>query len=163
MPQTLLERVCATVLLVSAAVLVGLVVRERRADEPSATATAAGVLEASSPAPITQAPPPKEETVPAPVTPAKPKPARAPTRLLLTASKGDSWLEVRRGSAQGKVVYTGTLTQGGKVDAKAKRLWVRIGAASNLTARLNGKPLSLGLGTYDALVSPAGLKVITPG
>jgi hypothetical protein len=161
MPQTLFERFCATVLLVSTAVLIGLVVRETRSDEPPAAARAAGVLEATSPA-ATQAPPPKEEAaLPAPAV--KPKPVRPATRLLLVASGGDSWLEVRRGSAQGKVVYTGTLLQGGKVDAKAKRLWVRIGAATNLTARLNGKPLSLGPGTYDALVSPAGLELVTPG
>jgi hypothetical protein len=39
-------------------------------------------------------------------------------------------------------------------------LWASFGAASNLTARLNGKPLHLPPGTYSALVGARGLRPV---
>jgi hypothetical protein len=158
MPETLIQRIFATAMLISAALLIVLVVRETtRSDEPRAAATVAGVLNATSPG-TTQATPAKEAAV-RPRAAAKAPPAPL-TRLLLLASGGDTWLTVRAGSAQGKVLYTGTLARGAEVDLKAKQLWVRFGAASHLTARLNGKPLPLRLGTYSALISADGLQLV---
>lgn len=158
MPETLLERILAAAMLISAALLIVLIVRETmRSDEPRAAATVAGVLNATAPA-TTQATPATSAARPRAakkVTPAQPL-----TRLLLLAAGGDSWLTVRAGSAQGKVLYTGVLTQGSEVDAKAKQLWVRFGGAGNLTAQLNGKPLPLRSGTYNALISTRGLQLV---
>ena len=58
------------------------------------------------------------------------------------------------------MLYTGVLTQGSEVDAKAKQLWVRFGGAGNLTAQLNGTPLPLRSGTYNALISTRGLQLV---
>jgi hypothetical protein len=160
MPQTLPQRIVATVMLISSALLIFLVVRERaRTDEPSAAATVAGVVEAVSPA---TSPPLPAETETRPTAPVAAPLAVPITRLVLVAVGGDSWLEVRAGSAQGKALYAGTVAKGGRVDVKAKRLWVRFGAASHLTAQLNGKPLQLRSGTYDALITPDGLQLV-PG
>jgi uncharacterized protein DUF4115 len=167
MPQTLLQRIVATVMLIASALLIVLIIRETaRTDEPQAVAATAEVLNAVSPATTSATPTipaTTEATAPREVRPRaapKPAPAQPLTRLVLVASGGDSWLDVRSGSAQGKVLYAGTLAQGGKVDVKAKRLWVRFGAASHLTAQLNGKPLPLRLGTYNALISPGGLQFV---
>lgn len=165
LPQTPFERIFAIALLISALVLIFLIVREtRRPDEPPAkrsaatvAATVAQVLAATSPATTRSTPP---ESVPRPRPAAKPAPKKPLTRLLLVASRGSSWLTVRAGSAQGKVLYTGLLPQGGEVDAKGKQLWVRFGGAGNLTAQLNGKPLRLRSGTYNALISRRGLQLV---
>jgi hypothetical protein len=40
---------------------------------------------------------------------------------------------------------------------------VSFGAASNLDARLNGAPLELGAGTYDATIDRGGLRKVPLG
>lgn len=55
------------------------------------------------------------------------------------------------------MLFSGTLTQGTTRVFRGERLWVRFGGASNLDARLNGRPLGLRFGTYDTLVTPKGL------
>jgi hypothetical protein len=79
---------------------------------------------------------------------------------VLVASGGDSWLSVRTGSIAGKVVYEGILPLGSDVRVTAKQVWVRFGGASNITAELNGKPLELRAGTYNALITPDGLELL---
>ena len=78
-------------------------------------------------------------------------------RLKLGAT-ADTWVEVRSGSAGGNVLYSGILAQGSVKRFRDKKVWVRFGAAANLTARLNGRPLQLPPGTYDALVRARGLR-----
>jgi hypothetical protein len=78
--------------------------------------------------------------------------------LTLTATRGDAWLEVRAGTATSHVLFSGILPARAKRTFAGRKLWLRFGAAGNLDARLNGKPLSLPTGTYDASVSPSGLK-----
>ena len=67
-----------------------------------------------------------------------------------------SWVEVRRGSARGSVLFSGVLKGGKAIDLQAPHLWVRFGAAARLVITVNGavQPLS---GTVDALVTPTGL------
>lgn len=78
-------------------------------------------------------------------------------RLTLTAI-ADTWVEIRSGSAGGDVIYSGILRQGTAKRFRSTHLWASFGAAANLTARLNGKPLHLPPGTYSALVGARGLK-----
>lgn len=74
-----------------------------------------------------------------------PAPAPAPAnghkvKLVLGATNGDCWLQVRSRSATGKLIFEGTLQDGQTqrfVDAR--RLWVQLGNPANLTAKLNGK------------------------
>jgi hypothetical protein len=167
MPQTRAERVVAAVMLISSVVLIVLIAREAaRTDEPRAAARVAEVVDAVSP-PTTSARPAEPATtqatttIPAATVAAAPKPpAPRLARLVLVASGGDSWLEVRAASAQGKVFYEGILARGNDVRAAAKQLWVRFGGASNVTAQLNGKPLPLRAGTYSALITPDGVEVV---
>jgi cytoskeletal protein RodZ len=60
-------------------------------------------------------------------------------KLVLNAVGGDSWLQVRAGSATGELVYEGTLQQGQTQRfVKWKRLWIQLGAPAYLQAKLNG-------------------------
>ena len=82
----------------------------------------------------------------------------APAKRLLVdlriAARGTgSWLEVRRGSATGAVLYSAILTAGRTLHFRAPRLWTRLGAASNLTITADGRPVELH-GTYDKLFVP---------
>jgi uncharacterized protein DUF4115 len=73
--------------------------------------------------------------------------------LRITAVEASSWLEVRRGSAAGAVLYESILEPGTTLHFRAPRLWLRMGAAGNLDVIENGRPLSV-QGTYDKLVLP---------
>ena len=72
----------------------------------------------------------------------KPKVASAkpqPARLLVRAARGACWLEVRRGSASGALLYEGTLDPGQVQRFVSRRLWLSVGAPANLDVTVNGK------------------------
>jgi cytoskeletal protein RodZ len=81
---------------------------------------------------------------------AKPKPTTA--HLVLTAVRGPCWLEVHKGSATGKQVFEGTLEPGSSQEFWSKRLWLNLGAAENLDARLNNRLVSLPSGSPAVVV-----------
>jgi hypothetical protein len=70
-------------------------------------------------------------------------PAPVPARLVLTAAGGDCWLTVRSGSAAGRVVWEGTLSDGKSIRLTARRLFVLAGAPGNLGLVLNGNRVTL--------------------
>jgi hypothetical protein len=82
-----------------------------------------------------------------------------PPKLVLTAARGECYLVVRRGSAEGDVLYEAILPQGGAVDFEGPRLWLRLGASANLDATLDGAPIELPEGTVDVLVTRAGARL----
>lgn len=84
---------------------------------------------------------------------AKP-PATGPT-LILSATRGDCWVEARAGSATGEALYAGTLTTGRSLRFQRPRLWLRLGAASNVDIVVNGRPLSVPPGTVELTVPDA--------
>ncbi len=97
--------------------------------------------------------------VPPPSSSSAITPARA--RLEVIASRGDSWVVVRAGSARGRVLFAGTLLKGRSLRLEDRRLWVRLGAASNLDVRVNGARLGVALyGTLDALLTAAGFRKV---
>ena len=170
MPDTRVERIIFGIGVLAIAALVALIVlqttdlfetRDRPATARPVTTSAATTGAAS------QAPPPATttpETTTAPQTTtgettAPPEPPRIASgvRLRLSATV-DTWVEIRSGSADGDVLYSGILPQGSAKRFRSTRLWASFGAASNLTARLNGKPLHLPPGTYSALVGARGLR-----
>jgi hypothetical protein len=160
-PQTLLQRLVAVVMLVASAVLIALIAREVTATEDVRSAATTQARAAAEP--VAPQPRPVTTASSAPVRPARAKTTAPPVAaLVLTASGGNSWLEVRSASAQGPVLFSGVLPAGESVNAAAKQLWVRFGGASNVTATLNGKPLALRAGTYSALVSRSGLQFAGP-
>ena len=75
----------------------------------------------------------------------KPKPRPAVTAVLpknavLSAARGRVWLQVRAGSATGKVLFEGILEQGKALPLTLKpRVWVRVGAPWNLDVTIGGK------------------------
>lgn len=97
---------------------------------------------------------------PAKATPVKKRPAQptsTPARaaavdLRIRAHGTGSWVEIRRGSKSGSVLYAGVLNDGRRLHFHATRLWMRLGAAGNLSITANGKPISL-RGTYDKLLT----------
>ena len=62
---------------------------------------------------------------------------------MLRAVRGDSWLRVTRGSVAGPQLYQGTLQLGQSVKFVGRRLVLRFGAPSNVSARLNGRLVAL--------------------
>jgi len=159
MPETRSERIIFGIATLAIAVLVALIVLEMTTDRfkrhpapaavpPMMTATAA------------------TETAAPPSTPTQGEtgPARERTRASATGvrltlrANADTWVDVRAGSADGDVLYAGILPEGTVKRFRDARIWVRFGAASNLTARLNGMPLLLPPGTYSALVRARGLQ-----
>ena len=76
------------------------------------------------------------------------KAARADLRI--AAHGSGSWLEIRRGTATGPILYSATLTDGKTLHFRAPKLWGRFGAASNLTITANGRPVRI-QGTYEKL------------
>jgi len=81
---------------------------------------------------------------------------------LRVAARDDTWLSIRRGSATGDVLFEGTLAKGDSRRYTATRFHVRFGAAANVTATLDGKPLQLPGGTYSATIDGRGLGARSP-
>jgi hypothetical protein len=166
-PETRGERIIFAIGALAIAALVALIVLETATDrfdtgDASAaageTTTGAATTEASA-----SAPPAISETTTAPepttgeTAPAEPTRTAPGIRLTLRAID-DTWVEIRSGSAGGNVLYSGILPQGTAKHFRGTHLWASFGAAANLTARLNGKPLRLAPGTYSARVGARGLK-----
>jgi cytoskeleton protein RodZ len=87
------------------------------------------------PLPATQSTTTKDQTPSAPK-----KHHSTKTRLFLTASGGDCWLQVRSRSATGKLLYEGTLQAGqSQRFVDSKQLWLQLGNPVYLKGMLNGK------------------------
>jgi hypothetical protein len=123
---------------------------DRQVTPASRAATPATIPEASSAS--KPRPEPKRRPRPKP-------PARPPVRLVLTAQRGNSWVEARVGSANGSLLFQGTLADGRRIRLDGQRVWVLFGAASNVALTLNGKPAGGDLqGTVEVLVTPQGIR-----
>jgi hypothetical protein len=92
--------------------------------------------------------------------PPAPRPA-PPARLFLTAARGDCWLLVRRGSEAGPVVWQGMLRRGQTRSFVVRPLWIRVGAPSNLAARMGARRVTLPLAhTGNLLVRAATMRAV---
>jgi hypothetical protein len=79
--------------------------------------------------------------------------------LRVTATRGDCWLQVHRGSATGQILYQGTLEHGQPQVFTAKRLWITLDRPENLTILLNGRVRTLPVGGPKTLiVTPRGIR-----
>jgi hypothetical protein len=70
----------------------------------------------------------------------------------ITATRGDCWVEVRAGSSSGIVLYAATLATGDTLRFSRNRLWLRLGAASNVDVILDGRPATIPPGTVELLL-----------
>jgi cytoskeletal protein RodZ len=84
-----------------------------------------------------------------------------PTRAVVVASRGNSWLWVRSGNANGATVYQGTLLQGKTLPVNLKNgpVWIRIGDPTSIDVRLGGR-LAHGLPTQvgNVLLTRRGIR-----
>jgi cytoskeletal protein RodZ len=118
----------------------------------------------SSPKTVAGPPPPRAHPRPAPARP-KPKPQPppetqppVPVRLSLVATRGRCWLLVRKGTAAGPILWTGTLVPG-QARQFVGPLWIRMGAPENLAARLGGRALTIPLAhTGNVLVTRTAMR-----
>jgi cytoskeleton protein RodZ len=112
--------------------------------------------------PIGESPATTSEATPPPAPP--PSPAAPKVRLaklVLSARTGDCWVQVRAGSVRGRLIYEGTLQQGQTQRfAKWKRLWLELGAPSNLSARLNGRQADFPQQPSVVIVTADGVRTI---
>lgn len=76
-------------------------------------------------------------------------------RLVVTASRGSSLLEVHAGSAGGRLLYHGTLEPGQQQRFVGRQLWLDIGTPESLSFRLNGRPVRLGGGAPRVVIVTA--------
>ena len=93
----------------------------------------------------------------------QPPPARKPrkARLVLRASRGDCWVQVRAGGATGELVYEGTLQQGQTQRfTKWKKLWLQLGAPAYLKAKLNGHGAGLPTSPAIVVVTAKGVRTV---
>jgi cytoskeletal protein RodZ len=165
-PETRGERIIFAIGALAIAALVALIVLEAatdRFDTPHKSAVAAQLTVAATTEAAASTSPAistAREITTAPGATTGETAAAAATgiaRLTLSAV-ANTWVEIRSGSADGDVLYSGILPQGTAKHFRSTHLWASFGAAANLTARLNGKPLHLPPGTYSALVGARGLK-----
>jgi cytoskeletal protein RodZ len=90
--------------------------------------------------------------------------ARAPrARLVLTAVRGECWVQVRANGVNGRLLYEGTLEAGQTQRfVKHRRLWVELGAPANVNAKLNGRRVA-NFPTEPAVVvaTPQGVRTVS--
>ena len=88
------------------------------------------------------------------VTPAQ-KPAALVT-VVLTAARGDCWIQAREGSADGRILDERILSEGETLSLQSERVWLALGAAGNLDITVNGKPQQLTPGTISVVLGGKG-------
>jgi hypothetical protein len=85
-------------------------------------------------------------------------------KLVLTAARGDSFLQVRNGGVNGKLLWEGTLEQG-QVQRflRYHRLWLDLDQPENLNARVNGHRVELPTEPAVVLVTPNRVRTVSTG
>jgi cytoskeleton protein RodZ len=73
--------------------------------------------------------------------------------LVVRASEGSSWMEVRAATSSGKLLYSGTLEQGQRKSFDGKSLQVALAKPQNVVVRLNGNTIELPRGTTFVVTS----------
>jgi hypothetical protein len=118
----------------------------------------------SRPAFATPPAPTPSTTATGPGLPETPPPAAARAGLEIVAVRGDSWLQVRRGSASGPVAYDGILERGDSASFAARRLWLRFAVGDHLDVTINGERAT-GLPSLagDAVVTSDRVRVVGVG
>ena len=107
----------------------------------------------------------KHQTAKAKHTKKHRRPVTQPTnfRVVVRATRGDSWIEVRRNSPVGPIEYQGTLLQGTSQVFTRTHLWMTLGRPTNLVIKLNGHRAQLPAtpSPIDVSVTRKGLKPVT--
>ena len=104
-----------------------------RGGAPTQPSTTPGALGITSPSP-------------SPSHSATPAPTHTPVvngELRISAPNGDSWLEVRKDSATGTVLFSGTVPKGKTKLFVGKTLWIRLGNPSAVRIKVDGRKAGL--------------------
>ena len=79
--------------------------------------------------------------------------AKGTARLVVRASTGSSWMEVRQTSSAGKLLYSGTLERGQRKSFEGKSLQLALAEPQNVLVRLNGNRVDLPNGSTFVVTS----------
>jgi cytoskeleton protein RodZ len=80
-------------------------------------------------------------------------------RLIVTAKRGNCWLEVHSGSATGRILFQGTLERGQRKLFSGHKLWITLDRPENLGTVLNGRSRILpGGGVKTLIVTSRGIR-----
>lgn len=84
--------------------------------------------------------------------------------LTVQTEAGSSWLEVRRGSESGRLLYIGNLAPGGRLRYRAQVLWLRVGAGEYVAVRRAGRQVGdVPAGTATIRVTPRRIETLALG
>ncbi len=72
---------------------------------------------------------------------------RGTVRLVVRATSGSSWMEVRSTAPAGKLLYSGTLEQGQRKPFQGRALQLALAEPDNVSVRVNGNLVELPAGT----------------
>jgi cytoskeleton protein RodZ len=107
----------------------------------------------------TRGEPQKKEPVGLSSNPAQPTPVvhpptvkRSTVRLIVTAKRGNCWLEVHSGLATGRILFQGTLELGQRKLFTGRKLWITLDRPENLSTILNGHSRLLPRGGVKTLI-----------
>jgi len=109
----------------------------------------------------TRGEPQKKEPVGLGTTPAqpsavvKPRVTPAAVRMIVTAKRGNCWLEVHSGSATGRILFQGTLERGQRTHFNGRKLWITLDRPENLGTVVNGRSRVLPAGGVKTLIVTA--------
>jgi Helix-turn-helix domain/RodZ C-terminal domain len=73
--------------------------------------------------------------------------ASGKAQLIVRATDGSSWMEVRAASRAGKLLYNGTLEQGQRKTFEGRSLQLTLAEPDNVVVRVNGNRVDLPAGT----------------
>lgn len=89
----------------------------------------------------------------------KPQATTNAVRLIVTAKRGNCWLEVHSGSATGRIIFQGTLERGQRKLFSGRKLWITLDRPENLGTVLNGRSRILpGGGVKTLIVTSRGIR-----
>jgi hypothetical protein len=86
---------------------------------------------------------------------AKPRVTPTPVRMIVTAKRGNCWLEVHSGSATGRILFQGTLERGQRAHFNGRKLWITLDRPENLGTVVNGRSRVLPAGGVKTLIVTA--------
>jgi Domain of unknown function (DUF4115) len=91
----------------------------------------------------------------------KAKPVQAPQsmRVVLTAARGDCWVQIRKGGPTGSVVFAGVVVEGKSIQVVGRHFWARFGSLGNLDLTIDGRPVHPAFsGTVDAVIAGSTIR-----
>jgi cytoskeleton protein RodZ len=79
--------------------------------------------------------------------------AKGTARLVVRATQGSSWMEVRAASSAGKLLYSGTLEEGQRKSFQGRSFQLALAEPENVVVRVNGNRVDLPKGTTFVVTS----------